>query len=181
MGFYGLAPQVVYFGMTASYCSLRDWKINKIIIAFHQFCSYDPAAPAPTNTPPPQSQSAPAASKSSKSSKQSKPSKSAPKSNDIVTSVLSQSMKHADVKSKIESMSDELSAKASESNLSREENMSISGKEARYMMMQKLSRQSQVFHLPYSIFSSGFGDGSFFLLLSIILSVKPCHVTFITL
>eukprot|EP00794_Sanderia_malayensis_P005472 gene5472-6156_t len=65
------------------------------------------------------------------------------KSNDIVSAVMSQSMKQAEVKSKIESMGDDLSAKVSEQNLSREENMSISGKEARYIMMQKLARQSK--------------------------------------
>ena len=52
--------------------------------------------------------------------------------------------KQSEIKAKIESMGDDISAKASEQNLSREENMQISGKEARYMMMQKLARESRV-------------------------------------
>lgn len=67
-------------------------------------------------------------------------------SGDITASLVAQASKHADVKAKIEMMSDDLSAKASEQNLDREEDMKISGKEARYMMMQKLSRQSRVYY-----------------------------------
>jgi len=79
----------------------------------------------------------------SSSQKSSMPSSPAPAVGDMTASLVAQASKHADVKAKIESMSDELSAKASEQNLDREEDMKISGKEARYMMMQKLSRQSR--------------------------------------
>lgn len=65
-------------------------------------------------------------------------------SGDLTASLVAQASKHADIKAKIEMMADDLSAKASEQNLDREEDMKISGKEARYMMMQKLSRQKKV-------------------------------------
>ena len=79
------------------------------------------------------------------------PSSPAPTVGDMTASLVAQASKHADVKAKIESMSDELSAKASEQNLDREEDMKISGKEARYMMMQKLSRQSRVCFFPLKV------------------------------
>ena len=92
----------------------------------------------------PQSTASPQAS-SQKSSQKAPSSKSTGQdSNDMTVSLVAQALNHADVKAKIEMMGDELSAKASEQNLDREEDMKISGKEARYMMMQKLARQSRV-------------------------------------
>ena len=88
--------------------------------------------------------SSPTVSSQISSQKSSNSKSSAPSGGDMAASLVAQASKHADVKAKIEMMSDELSAKASEQNLDREEDMKISGKEARYMMMQKLSRQSRV-------------------------------------
>ena len=83
-------------------------------------------------------------SSSQKTSQKSNSSKNGHGSGDMTASLVAQSSKHADVKAKIEMLGDDVSAKASEQNLSREEDMKISGKEARYIMMQKLSRQSRV-------------------------------------
>ena len=63
---------------------------------------------------------------------------------DASSSLAARASKQSEIKAKIESMGDDISAKANEQNLSREENMQISGKEARYMMMQKLARESRV-------------------------------------
>ncbi|XP_065072045.1 poly(U)-binding-splicing factor PUF60-like [Rhopilema esculentum] len=80
---------------------------------------------------------------SQKTSQKSNSSKNGHGSGDMTASLVAQASKHADVKAKIEMLGDDVSAKASEQNLSREEDMKISGKEARYIMMQKLSRQSR--------------------------------------
>ena len=57
---------------------------------------------------------------------------------------ITQPVAQQDGKAKADMLKQEMNLKANEQNLSHEENMSISGRNARYMMMQKLARKNEV-------------------------------------